>query len=116
MRLKPESRTSVSDLASLPLFVQGPEGRSIAVPLGQVAKVSTGLGPARIDHLDRERVIAIQANTEGRALDEVLADIKARFDQIVLPPGLPHQPRRREQGPGRESSARSSRRSGSPCC
>ena len=87
VRLKPESRTSVADLASLPLFVPGPEGRGVAVPLGQVATIKTGLGPARIDRLDRERVIAIQANTEGRSLDQVQADIQARFDKITLPPG-----------------------------
>ena len=45
------------------------------------------LGPARIDHLDRERVISIQANTEGAPLTEVLSDIKARCDAVPLPAG-----------------------------
>ena len=58
------------------------------MPLGQVAKVSTGLGPARIDRLDRQRFIAIQANTEVRSLNEVLSDIRARFaSRIKLPDG-----------------------------
>ncbi|MEO5823359.1 MAG: efflux RND transporter permease subunit, partial [Vicinamibacteraceae bacterium] len=88
VRLKPEARTSVRDLASLPLFVNGPEGRGVAVPLGQVAKISTNIGPARIDRLDRERVIVIQANTEVRSLNEVLSDIRARFaSNVQLPPG-----------------------------
>jgi HAE1 family hydrophobic/amphiphilic exporter-1 len=88
VRLKPEARASVRDLASLPLFVNGPEGRGMAVPLGQVAKISTNLGPARIDRLDRERFIAIQANTEVRSLNEVMNDIKQRFDSNVkLPDG-----------------------------
>ncbi len=88
MRLKPEARKNVRDLASLPLFVQGAEGRGVAVPLGQVARISSGLGPARIDHLDRERVISIQANTESRSLNEVLGDITARLDSSVkLPAG-----------------------------
>jgi HAE1 family hydrophobic/amphiphilic exporter-1 len=56
------------------------------VPLGQVAQIRTGLGPARIDHLDRERVIAVQANTQGRALNEVLADITARVGAAVPMP------------------------------
>ena len=88
VRLKPEARARISDLAALPLFVPGPEGRGVAVPLGQVAKVSTGLGPARIDRLDRQRFIAIQANTEVRSLNEVLSEIRARFaNRIKLPDG-----------------------------
>ncbi len=87
VRLAPEARERVRDLAALPLFVPGPEGEGVAVPLGQVARITAGLGPARIDHLDRERVIAVQANTEGRALTEVLKDINARIGHIDFPPG-----------------------------
>jgi HAE1 family hydrophobic/amphiphilic exporter-1 len=88
VRLSPEARQRVQDLASLPLFVQAPDGRGVAVPLGQVARISTGLGPARIDHLDRERTIAVEANTQGRALTEVLKDINARLaGTIELPQG-----------------------------
>ena len=88
VRLSPEARQRVQDLAALPLFVPGPEGQGVAVPLGQVARISTGVGPARIDHLDRERTIAVEANTEGRALTEILKDISARIDERVqLPAG-----------------------------
>ncbi len=88
VRLAPEARASVKDISSLPLTVVGPDGRTATVPLGQVATVQAGLGPARIDHLDRERVIAVQANTEGRALTEVMADIERRLAaNLSLPPG-----------------------------
>ena len=88
VRLSPEARRRVSDLAALPLFVSGPDGRSVAVPLGQVAKITTGVGPARIDHLDRERTIAVEANTQGRALTEVLKDINARVAaKVEFPAG-----------------------------
>ena len=88
VRLSPEARQRVQDLAALPLFVQGPDGRGVAVPLGQVARITTGLGPARIDHLDRERTIAVEANTEGRALTEVLKDINARVtERVAFPDG-----------------------------
>jgi HAE1 family hydrophobic/amphiphilic exporter-1 len=87
IRLAPESRTVVADLESLPLFVAGPQGPA-TIPLGQVARVSPAVGPARIDHLDRERVITIEANTEGRALSDVAGAIMARVSQnIALPPG-----------------------------
>ena len=43
---------------------------------------------ARFDHLNRERVISIQANTQGRALNEALKDIEARLPSAVpLPAG-----------------------------
>ena len=88
IRLPPESRTSVADLERLPLVVIGAENRPTTIPLGQVAKVTPSIGPARIDHLDRERVVSIQANTEGRPLSEVVSDIMARVPQTVtLPPG-----------------------------
>ncbi|MCC7008103.1 MAG: efflux RND transporter permease subunit [Acidobacteria bacterium] len=87
VRLAPESRARAADLATLPLVVPGPDGRPATVPLGQVASVRPSLGPNRIDHLDRERVISVQANTEGRPLSDVVADIQSRIDGVALPPG-----------------------------
>ena len=87
IRLPPESRTVVADLESLPLVVAGPQGAS-TIPLGQVAKIVPSVGPARIDHLDRERVITVQANTEGRPLSEVVNDIMAKVSaNVELPAG-----------------------------
>ena len=57
----------VADLESMPLVVSGPDGTTKTIPLGQVARITPGLGPARIDHLDRDRVITVEANTEGAA-------------------------------------------------
>jgi HAE1 family hydrophobic/amphiphilic exporter-1 len=88
IRLAPESRTRIADLETLPLVVMGADNRPTTIPLGQVAKVTPSIGPARIDHLDRERVISIQANTEGRPLSEVVSDIMARVPRAVtLPAG-----------------------------
>jgi len=86
VRLVPESRTNVSDLEALPLIIPGREG-PVTLPLGQVASVRPGVGPARIDHLDRERVITIQANTEQRPLSEVIRDFKEKLPSIKLPAG-----------------------------
>ena len=88
IRLAPESRTSVGDLESLPLLVAGPGNPSASIPLGQVARITPAIGPARIDHLDRERVITVEANTEDRPLSEVVGDVMARVATAVLfPPG-----------------------------
>ena len=87
IRLARESRTNVADLESMPLVVNGPNGAA-AIPLGQVARVSPAIGPARIDHLNRERVITIEANTDGRPLNEVSNGIMERVrSNVPLPPG-----------------------------
>ena len=89
VRLAPEARASVKDVSSLPLTVMGPDGRAATVPLSQVANVQAAVGPARIDHLDRERVVSVQANTEGIPLTEVMAGIERRLSgaSFALTPG-----------------------------
>lgn len=87
VRLEADARQRASDLSSLPIMVRDQQGRPSALPLGQVATITQSLGPARIDHLDRDRVIAIQANTQGRPLTEVINDIQRRIDAIELPAG-----------------------------
>jgi HAE1 family hydrophobic/amphiphilic exporter-1 len=87
VRFEPEARTRTADLSTLPLNVAGADGRVQQVPLGQVAAIRPGIGPARIDHLDRERVITVQANTQNRPLSEVIKDIDARLVGVTLPAG-----------------------------
>lgn len=86
VRLEPQARTRPTDLQSLPLVITGPDG-PVTVPLGQIARIGRGVGPARIDHLDRERVVTIQANTENRPLSEVMRDFNARLSSVPLSPG-----------------------------
>ncbi|HXH07667.1 MAG TPA: efflux RND transporter permease subunit, partial [Vicinamibacterales bacterium] len=86
VRLAPEARARVRDLESLPLMIET-GGAGATVPLGQVATIAPGLGPARIDHIDRDRVVSVEANTEHRPLTEVLADIQERLARLTLPPG-----------------------------
>jgi HAE1 family hydrophobic/amphiphilic exporter-1 len=52
-----------------------------------VADIRPALGPARIDHLDRDRVISVGANTEDRPLSAVVGDITAAIGKLKLPPG-----------------------------
>jgi len=88
VRLTPEARERVTDLAQLPLVAgTGPDGAPSTLPLGQVATIRQGLGPAQIDHLDRDKVVIIQANVAGRPLTQVTQDITARLAQFDLPPG-----------------------------
>ncbi len=38
--------------------VRDPQGNPVTLPLGQVASITPSLGPAQIDHLDRDPALA----------------------------------------------------------
>jgi len=87
VRLTPEARRRTIDLERLPLVITGAEGRPVTLPLGQVASIREGIGPAQINHLNRETVVNVQANVQGRSLTEVTRDINATLESLQLPPG-----------------------------
>jgi HAE1 family hydrophobic/amphiphilic exporter-1 len=88
VRIEPEARRRVTDLERLPLVIGSRTGGApTVVPLGQIATVSSGIGPALITHLDRENVVYVQANAQGRSIGEVSRDIQRVIDNTVLPPG-----------------------------
>jgi heavy-metal exporter, HME family len=66
------------------LLIDTPTGR---VPLALLASVEEGDGPNQISRDDGRRRIVIQANAAGRALSEVVADIRAVVAQHTLPEG-----------------------------
>jgi HAE1 family hydrophobic/amphiphilic exporter-1 len=86
IRFAPEARARLTDLQQLPLLVQGPNG-PMTMPLGQIADIRSGLAPARIDHLDRERVTNVEANTEGASLTTVVREIEAELAKVPVPAG-----------------------------
>ncbi|HEU4569656.1 MAG TPA: efflux RND transporter permease subunit [Gemmatimonadales bacterium] len=88
IRLNPEARRRAEDLRVLPLVITAPDGRPATIPLGQVARVSSGLGPAVINHLDRDRVVNVEYNAQGRATGDVQADVLARVRTLQLPAGV----------------------------
>ena len=89
VRLTPESRAKASDIRQLPLVLPhtGPSGEAVVIPLEQVARVENSVGPAQIDHLDREKVVIVGLNAQGRSIGELSTDIQARIDALRLPPG-----------------------------
>ncbi|HWN41979.1 MAG TPA: efflux RND transporter permease subunit [Thermoanaerobaculia bacterium] len=96
VRLTPQARETLADLERLPLVVNpapgAPEGAMASapstVPLGQVATIRHTLGPAVIEHLDREKVVTVGANVQGRPLSDVSQDVNRRIAQVRLPPGV----------------------------
>jgi len=88
VRLAPESRENAADVARIPLVLpsNGANGPTV-VPLGQVARLSRGTGPAQITHLDRHRVITVGANIQGESLGNVSQAINRSIADIRMPPG-----------------------------
>jgi len=53
-----------------------------------VADVTEAVGPAVINHLNRDPVVTVEGNISGRPSAEVNADIRARLGRLQLPPGV----------------------------
>ena len=88
VRLAPESRDNPADLAHLGLVLgSNADGSMRSVPLSQVADVRAGLGANQVNRRDLNRESELTANTSGRALGEVSADIRKVLDASPLPPG-----------------------------
>ncbi|NBS97943.1 MAG: efflux RND transporter permease subunit, partial [Betaproteobacteria bacterium] len=84
VRLAPEDRVSASNIERLPIAVTG---MNTIVPLGQIAKVTMGKSPSKIEHTDGKRTIAVTANVQGRSTGEVTADALRIANAINYPPG-----------------------------
>ncbi|MEW6400279.1 MAG: efflux RND transporter permease subunit [Chloroflexota bacterium] len=81
MRL-PESSRTVEGLGRIQFTT--PHG---SVPLSRIATIEDGDGPNQISRDDGKRRIVISANAQGRALSEVVADIRAAVATTQLPEG-----------------------------
>ena len=78
----PESARSVEGLARV--LIDTPSGR---VPLSKIAVIEDSDGPNQISRDDGRRRIVISANAQGRALSEVVADIRRAVADTPLPEG-----------------------------
>ena len=78
----PESARSVEGLRQI--LVETPSGR---IPLSKLATIEEGDGPNQISRDDGKRRIVLSANASGRALSEVVADIRKVLAETALPEG-----------------------------
>jgi heavy-metal exporter, HME family len=81
MRL-PESARSIEGLSAI--LIETPKGR---IPLSSVASIDDSDGPNQISRDDGKRRIVLSANAQGRALSEVVADIRKAVADSPLPEG-----------------------------
>jgi HAE1 family hydrophobic/amphiphilic exporter-1 len=84
VRLQPADRVDASNIERLPIAVSG---TGMMVPLEQIATVTMGKGPAKIQHADGKRMIAVSANAHGRSPGEVTQDAMKLAKSMSFPPG-----------------------------
>ncbi len=78
----PESARSPEGLGRL--LIETPNGR---VPLSRVASIEDSDGPNQVSRDDGKRRIVLSANVQGRAMSDVVADIRQAVTQAKLPEG-----------------------------
>jgi heavy metal efflux system protein len=84
VRLDDEAAASAEALANVP--VASPSGSSI--PLGQLAEISVGAGPAQISRESVRRRIVVEANVRGRDVASFVKEANARIKkEVTLPSG-----------------------------
>ena len=92
VRLAPESRDNPDDLGRLGLVLgSNADGSMRSVRLSQVADVRAGLGANQVNRRDLNRESELSANTAGRSLGEVSADIRKVLESTPLPAGYTYR-------------------------
>ena len=85
VRLQPQYRGDLDAIRAL--LVPTKDGRA-RVPLGQVAELTTVVGPKQISHDDGQRRIVIQLNVRGRDMGGFVAEAQQRIaERVKLPTG-----------------------------
>src|SRR3546814_15098119 len=69
-----------------PLTVRSDQGA--AGPLDNIADSSVAGGPAQIDRYDRDRIVTLSLDLEGRPVSEVLKEARALPSLKTLPPDV----------------------------
>jgi DNA-binding CsgD family transcriptional regulator len=89
VRLNSEQRRFSKDLLdlSIPTETDNPHGGKYVVPLREVAQTTLLSSPSSIRRKDLRREIRISANADGRALGDIVSDIKLAEKNINLPAG-----------------------------
>ncbi|MDQ2670854.1 MAG: efflux RND transporter permease subunit [Gemmatimonadota bacterium] len=90
VQVAPEYRTSVDDIASIPVATtrRGADGAAVTVPLGDVAEIEFSGAPAQIDRNALQRVATVSgATTPELSVAEASSLIRERLATIDLPPG-----------------------------
>lgn len=77
-------RNSISYLSEIP--VRTLTGNIVKIK--DIAKIYDTYSPIEIQRRDRQRIIPVGANVEGRALGDVVKDLQERIKNLDIPPGV----------------------------
>ncbi len=84
VRAQESDRRSLDDLSQI--FDLNRQGKPIS--LDNLATISRGSAPIQIERKYRQRIIHVTANTFGRDLGSVAAEIQEKLDKTQLPPNF----------------------------
>ena len=77
-------RNSISYLSEIPIRTL--TGNIVKVK--DIARIYDTYSPIEIQRRDRQRIIPVGANVEGRALGDVVKDLQERIKNLDIPPGV----------------------------
>jgi len=83
VRLDPQIRTDLDRIGQLRVA-----GRNGQVALSSLANIRMGSGASQIDRLDRDRNVTVSVELSGRALGEVMQEVRALPAMRNLPKGV----------------------------
>ncbi len=84
LQIDEQHTSSIDDVLNLTLTNSTGE----PIVLRNVVTLKSGVGPSQIQRLDQERVTRVNANVTGRDLSSIITDIRAKLQEISIPPDL----------------------------
>ncbi len=83
IRLDPSNRTGTEDMRLVPIVSR----TGTVTPVANIADIQFDKGPVKITRENRTRKVTITANIQGRDVNSITSDIKAKFKGLHLPSG-----------------------------
>ena len=86
VRLDEEDRSTLKGIGEI--MVPSMRGDVKLVKLKNIARIEDAMGPVEIERKNRERIVKVGADTYGRSLGEVKADVEKELAKLDIPPGV----------------------------
>ncbi len=84
VQLENIDKVTIEDVEKISIPIKG-----VLIPLSSIADIVKSYGPNRIERKDRKRFTVVIANTYGRPLNEIVAEIKNNINKdVFIPNGL----------------------------
>ncbi|HEX7357348.1 MAG TPA: efflux RND transporter permease subunit, partial [Ignavibacteriaceae bacterium] len=88
VRLKEDQRKNINDLSTLTVKSSKKiGGQDFLIPITDIATISQGVGPSKVNRYARQKEIRVDANLDKRFLGVVLADINKETSKLQIDAG-----------------------------